>query len=84
MASVAERLDVWSARFPSPAPQMLRYLAAQGPRFVTVDELAQALTKKPTGGHWNAGIADGRRYRAAELLRLSGNLADRPGPAGRE
>jgi hypothetical protein len=36
---------------------MLRYLAAQGARFVAADELAQALAKKPTGGHWNSGIA---------------------------
>jgi hypothetical protein len=65
---------------------MLRYLAAQGLRFVAADELADALAKKPTGGHWNSGIAilrnnglieaDGRRYRAAELLRLSGGTAD--------
>jgi hypothetical protein len=43
------------------------------------DELAATLGKKPSGGHWNSGIAvlrnnglieaDGRRYRAAELLR---------------
>lgn len=81
-----ERLELWCARLPSPAPQMLRYLASQGLRFVAADELARALAKKPTGGHWNAGIAilrnnglieaDGRRYRAAELLRLSGGPAD--------
>jgi hypothetical protein len=85
-SSPAERLDLWCARLPSPAPQMLRYLAAQGHRFVTADELAQALAKKPTGGHWNFGIAllrnnglievDGRRYRAAELLQLAGRPAD--------
>jgi hypothetical protein len=45
-----------------------------------VDELAAALGKKPSGGHWNSGIAvlrnnglietDGsRRYRSAELFR---------------
>ena len=49
------------------------------------DELAAALGKKPTGGHWNSGIAvlrnnglietepgsaqGSRRYRAAALLR---------------
>jgi hypothetical protein len=85
-SSPVERLEVWCARLPSPAPQMLRYLAAQGLRFVAADELADALAKKPTGGHWNSGIAilrnnglietDGRRYRAAELLRLSGGAAD--------
>jgi hypothetical protein len=85
-SSPVERLEVWCARLPSPAPQMLRYLAAQGLRFVAADELADALAKKPTGGHWNSGIAilrnnglietDGRRYRAAELLRLTGGTAD--------
>ena len=85
-SSPAERLDLWCARLPSPASQMLRYLAAQGPRFVAADELAQALAKKPTGGHWNSGIAilrnnglievDGRRYRAAELLQLAGRPND--------
>jgi hypothetical protein len=43
------------------------------------DELAATLGKKPTGGHWNSGIAvlrnnglietDGRRYRSAALFR---------------
>ena len=42
-------------------------------------ELAAALSKKPSGGRWNSGIAvlrnnglieaDGRRFRASELLR---------------
>lgn len=83
-SSPAERLDLWCTRLPSPAPQML--LAAQGARFVAADELAQALAKKPTGGHWNSGIAllrnnglieaDGRRYRAAELLQLAGRSSD--------
>ncbi len=85
-SSPAERLDLWCARLPSPAPAMLRYLAAQGARFVAADELAQALAKKPTGGHWNSGIAllrnnglieaDGRRYRAAELLQVAGQSSD--------
>jgi len=43
------------------------------------DELAAALGKKPSGGHWNSGIAvlrnnglieaDERRYRTAPLFR---------------
>jgi hypothetical protein len=43
------------------------------------DELAAVLGKKPSGGHWNSGIAvlrnnglietDGRRYRSAALFR---------------
>ncbi len=88
-SSPAERVELWCARLPSPAPQMLRYLAAQGRRFVAADELARALAKKPTGGHWNSGIAilrnnglieaDGRRYRAAELLRLAGRSSE-PAP----
>jgi len=36
---------------------MLRTLAAQGEHFMDADELAAALGKKPTGGHWNFGIA---------------------------
>ena len=88
-SSPAERLEVWCARLPSPAPQMLRYLAAQGARFVAAGELAEALTKKPTGGHWNSGIAilrnnglieaNGRCYRATELLQLTGGAAGRAG-----
>jgi hypothetical protein len=75
----AERLALWCDRLPSPVPEMLRTLAAEGERYMDVDELATALGKKPNGGHWNSGIAvlrnnglietDGRRYRAAALLR---------------
>jgi hypothetical protein len=36
---------------------MLRTLAAQGEYFMDADEFAAALGKKPTGGHWNSGIA---------------------------
>ena len=66
-------------RLPSPAPEMLRTLAARGEAYTDADELAAALAKKPTGGHWNTGIAvlrnnslietDGRRYRTAALFR---------------
>jgi hypothetical protein len=58
---------------------MLRTLATQGEHYTDADELAAMLGKKPSGGHWNSGIAmlrnnglidiDGRRYRAAELFR---------------
>jgi hypothetical protein len=58
---------------------MLRTLAAQGERYMDADELAAILGKKPSGGHWNSGIAvlrnnglietDGRRYRPADLFR---------------
>jgi hypothetical protein len=81
----AERLALWCDRLPSPAPEMLRTLAAEGERYMEADELAVALGKKPTGGHWNSGIAvlrnnglietepgsaqGSRRYRAAPLLR---------------
>ena len=53
----AERLALWCDRLPSPAPEMLRTLAAEGERYMEADELAVALGKKPTGGHWNSGIA---------------------------
>jgi uncharacterized protein len=75
----AERLAMWCDRLPSPAPEMLRTLAARGDAYTDADELAAALGKKPTGGHWNSGIAvlrnnglietDGRRYRTAALFR---------------
>jgi hypothetical protein len=53
----AERLALWCDRLPSPAPEMLRTLAAQGERYMEAEELAAALGKKPSGGHWNSGIA---------------------------
>jgi hypothetical protein len=75
----ADRLALWCGRLPAPAPEMLRILATQGERYTDADELAAMLGKKPSGGHWNSGIAmlrnnrlidiDGRRYRAAELFR---------------
>ncbi|HTT81735.1 MAG TPA: DUF87 domain-containing protein [Stellaceae bacterium] len=79
----AERLDLWCSRLPAPAPEMLRPLVAQGGHSMDAGELAAALGKKPTGGHWNSGIAvlrnnglievdaatGGRCYRAAALLR---------------
>lgn len=71
---------------------MLRYLAAQGVRFVAAGELAEALAKKPMGGNWNSGIAilrnnglieaEGRRYRAMELLQLTGAAAERTRAGG--
>jgi hypothetical protein len=75
----ADRLALWCSRLPAPAPEMLRTLAAQGERYMDADELAAVLGKKPSGGHWNSGIAvlrnnglieiDGRRYRPATLFR---------------
>jgi uncharacterized protein len=75
----AARLALWCGRLPAPAPEMLRILAAQGERYLNADELGATLGKKPSGGHWNSGIAvlrnnglietDGRRYRAADLFR---------------
>jgi hypothetical protein len=75
----ADRLALWCDRLPTPAPEMLRTLSAQGAAYMEADELAAVLGKKPSGGHWNSGIAvlrnnglievDGRRYRAAALFR---------------
>jgi hypothetical protein len=75
----ADQLAMWCDRLPSPAPEMLRTLAARGEHYVDADELAAVLGKKPTGGHWNSGIAvlrnngliatDSRRYRTAALFR---------------
>jgi hypothetical protein len=79
LSTPAERLPLWCGRLPSPAPEMLRTLAARGERYMDVDELAAALGIKPSGGHWNSGIAvlrnnglietDGRRYRTVTLFR---------------
>jgi hypothetical protein len=44
-----ERLALWCDRLPSPAPEMLRTLAAQGERYVDAEELAAVLGKKPSG-----------------------------------
>lgn len=75
----AERLALWCGRLPSPAPEMLRSLAAHGERYTETAELAAALGKKPTGGHWNSGLAllrnnglveiSGKRLRASTLFR---------------
>jgi hypothetical protein len=75
----AERLALWCERLPSPAPEMLRSLAVQGDRYTEITELAVVLGKKPTGGHWNSGLAllrnnglveiNGKRLRASELFR---------------
>ena len=53
----AERRALWCERLPAPAPDMLRLLAEHGERYTTAEELAAALGKKATGGHWNSGIA---------------------------
>ncbi len=53
----AERLAMWCARLPAPAPEMLRTLVARGGHYMDAGELAGALGKKATGGHWNSGIA---------------------------
>lgn len=79
-SSAAERLAMWCGRLPSPAPDMLRYIAARGSRHVSIDELAEGIGKKATGGHWNSGIAvlrnnglievgANKTMRASELLR---------------
>jgi len=51
---------------------MLRTLAAQGERYMEAEELAAVLGKKPSGGHWNSGIA---------VLRNNGLIETEPAPA---
>ena len=75
----AERLSLWCDRLPSPAPEMLRVLAGRGERYTEALDLAATVGKKPTGGHWNSGLAllrnnglvevDGKRLRASPLFR---------------
>jgi hypothetical protein len=45
---------------------MLRMLVAKGDRFMEVEDLAATLGKKPSGGHWNSGIAVLRNNRLIE------------------
>ena len=78
-SSAQDRLALWCSRLPSPAPEMLRTLAVRGASYVEPAELAMAIGKKPTGGHWNSGIAllrnngliemSGKRLRVSELFR---------------
>jgi hypothetical protein len=56
-STAAERLAMWCGRPPSPAPDMLRTLAAKGEQFTETDDLAATLGKKPSDRHWNSGIA---------------------------
>jgi hypothetical protein len=75
-----ERLTMWCARLPSPAPDMLRRLAKNGSSFMEVGALADAIGRKPIGGHWNTGIAvlrnnglvemSGKAMRVSHLLRI--------------
>lgn len=58
---------------------MLRSLATHGGRYTETADLAAALSKKPTGGHWNSDLAllrnnglievSGKRLRVSELFR---------------
>ena len=48
-------LELWCSKLPSPGPEMLRVLAA-AETLTTRAQLAAILNKKPTGGHWNAGL----------------------------
>ncbi len=75
----AERLALWCARLPAPAPtpEMLRTLAAQGERYIDAGELAKALGKKPSGGHWNSGIAVLRNNGLIEVDALASQAGGR-------
>jgi hypothetical protein len=54
-------------------------MTAPGAGYIAAEELAAAIGKKPSGGHWNSGITvlrnnglieiDGRRYRTATIFR---------------
>ena len=73
----AERLALWCARLPAPAPEMLRALAAQGGRFMDAAALAAALGKKPSGGHWNSGIVVLRNNGLIEIEAAAGAAGSR-------
>jgi hypothetical protein len=72
-----ERLALWCARLPAPAPEMLRTLVERGERFMEVEYLAAALGKKPTGGHWNSGIAVLRNIGLIEVDAAGGQPSER-------
>lgn len=63
------------SRLPSPASEMLGGLASNGGRYTEAADLASALGKKPTSGHWNSGLALLRNNRLVEVsskrLRIS-------------
>lgn len=67
-SSPREIVDMWCARLPAPAPEMLRYIVLAGGRAVPRDELATALQKQPHGGHWNGGIANLRNNGLVETV----------------
>ncbi len=67
-ANAAERLEMWCARLPSPAPDILRRLVANGGAAASAFALAEQLGKKPSGGHWNSGVAMLRNNGLIEVL----------------
>lgn len=66
----AETLAMWIERLPSPAPDMLKALADFNPQPVDKETLAEAIHRKPLGGHWNGGVA---------ILRDNGLIVNRGG-----
>jgi hypothetical protein len=44
-STTEERLALWCSRLPSPAPEMLRTLAAHGERYVEPAELARPIQR---------------------------------------
>jgi hypothetical protein len=62
---------------PAPAPEMLRTLVGQGRHYMDAGELAAALGKKPTGRHWNSGIAVLRKNGLIEVETASSGAGDR-------
>lgn len=52
-----EIVGVWLPKLKAPAPAMLAYLTKQSDRFVSTEELANAIGTKPGNGHWYGGIA---------------------------
>jgi hypothetical protein len=72
----AERLALWCDRLPSPGPaEMLRTSRYKASAIWTWKSWRAALGKKPSGGHWNSGIA---------VLRNNGLIEAEPAPAEAE
>jgi energy-coupling factor transporter ATP-binding protein EcfA2 len=62
----SELLDMWCAKLPSPAPDILQALPTNG-HLISIEKLAANIGKKPTGGHWNSGMAILRNNRLIEI-----------------
>jgi hypothetical protein len=60
-ATRSAMVELWCGQLTSPAPDMLRTLAATAGSCLSTADLAAALGKAPSGGHWNSGLSSLRK-----------------------